>query len=157
MIDPIKIEGTLYYNDDCKNCPVKSPKSKLNDSLYLTYPLECGRDNACLTDLRLYVNTNLYFNEKNNDFYYNYVIGSKTNVDLVIVVENLREPAYGAQSIIFIPEPLDLIRLPSECEEKRIYNESLVIACDLGNPLRRNVSEFLIFFIFINIPMQFNI
>ena len=118
----------------CTNCPVLNPRlSRTTSNLSMNYILDCGNDNICTSDLNLQVSTDLQLGNR-------YVIGSKSKANIGILTKNFGEPAYRAQLHLKIPEPILLARLPSQCHEEFHSNKSFKIICDIGNPLRLNVS-----------------
>ena len=135
MLDPIEINAEVQIDGKvpCTNCPVLNPTlSRTVDNLKLAYVLDCGNDNVCTSDMKLQISTNLKARNR-------YFIGSKKNVDINVLVENFGEPAYRAQVLFGIPEPILLARLPPECTEKSSVNKTNEVVCNIGNPLRNNV------------------
>lgn len=145
IIDPISISVTvdLNYNVQVKDnnstnnishmpAVINKLNSKITDSIELPFVIECGNDNICHSDLQIVVSqTNLKFNNT-------YIIGSTSNLKLKIDVHNKGEPAYRSQVHIFIPEPFLLASIPSTCMESPWINNTLEVACNVGNPLLIN-------------------
>ncbi|XP_015183768.1 PREDICTED: integrin alpha-PS4-like isoform X2 [Polistes dominula] len=103
--------------------------SKTKDIIQLPFILECGDDNICNSDLRISLQTNLEFNNT-------YIIGSASDLKLIIDVYNNGEHAYQTQVHIFIPNPLSLASIPTACLESAKTNENVFqVICDIGNPL----------------------
>lgn len=135
-VEPIEIMGKITLNEisNCSYCPViNSRSSKVSDNLKLAYILDCGEDDVCNSDLRVEITS--VSNDENS-----FVIGSSSTYNLTILVENSKEPAYKTQARVYIPLPITLSRIPLECDEKLEINKILEVICNLGNPLRFNVS-----------------
>ena len=140
-MDPIEVVAEIQIDPkiECSNCPVLNPTlSRAVDNLKLAFTLDCGDDNTCDSDLHLQLSSDLKLGNR-------FFVGSKSNVNVGIVVQNFGEPAYRAQVHLSIPEPIVLARLPPECDEKSNINKTLEVICNIGNPLRYSVGFCTIF------------
>ncbi|XP_035732540.1 integrin alpha-8-like isoform X2 [Vespa mandarinia] len=148
VIDPITLSvdfnNTMQESNKSSNIFHKSSviinklNSKLKDVIQLPFLLECGTDDICNSDLRISLRTNLTSNNT-------YIIGSSSNLKLIVDVHNNGEPAYQTQVHIFIPNPLSLESIPPACMESSWTNKyNLQVICDLGNPLTNATNETMI-------------
>jgi hypothetical protein len=64
-----------------------------------------------------------------------YIIGSKSELELEIVLINYGEPAYMAGVNITIPFPVELAKGHMDCQESSLLHE-LQLNCYFGNPLK---------------------
>lgn len=141
MIDPISLSVVVDFNNTTQesnkssnvfhrsSVVINKLNSKTKDLIQLPFLLECGADDICKSDLRISLRTNLTSNNT-------YIIGSSSNLKLIIDVRNNGEPAYLTQVHISIPNPLSLASIPPACMESSWTNKyNLQVICDLGNPL----------------------
>lgn len=118
----------------CTSCAaINKLHSKTEDSIKLPFAVDCGEDNICASDVEILLSTDLKPDNK-------YIIGSPSAVKLTMDVFNRGEPAYQAKLCIYIPEILSLASIPPSCMESFHINNTLEVVCDVGNPLRKNVS-----------------
>lgn len=141
MIDPISISVVVDFNNTTQknnkssnifhgsSVVINKLNSKTKDVIQLPFLLECGSDDICNSDLRISLRTDL---KSNNT----YIIGSSSNLKLIIDVHNNGEPAYQTQIHISIPNPLSLASIPPACMESSWTNKYILqVICDVGNPL----------------------
>ena len=151
VVDPIEVSVTLNLMSEVQSLMPDDEKlsehnfsssclvvinralSRTEDSVELPFAIDCGEDNVCTSNISITITTDLQSDDR-------YVIGSTSTLQLVISICNYGEPAYQAQTTIGIPEPLSLASLPPECTESSRVNDTLTVVCDVGNPLRVNVS-----------------
>jgi integrin alpha 8 len=102
-----------------------------------TYLLQnCGDDNVCTPNLQI---TSKFVNisgRNSNAF----VIGSISEIVVVVSVKNAKENAYNARVVVTFPRELTLLS-PLSCDNER-EDKSKVI-CYLGNPLGTNETRYL--------------
>ncbi|XP_047355719.1 integrin alpha-8-like isoform X2 [Vespa velutina] len=150
VIDPISLSVVVDFNNTMQesnkssnifhrsSVVINKLNSKIKDVIQLPFLLECGTDDICNSDLRISLRTNLTSNNT-------YIIGSSSNLKLIIDVHNNGEPAYQTQVHIFIPNPLSLVSIPPACMESSWTNKyNLQVICDLGNPLTNATNETMI-------------
>ncbi|XP_015609620.1 integrin alpha-PS5 [Cephus cinctus] len=151
FIDPVDISASVKLQSDqdleemmsqdpnltnytfCRTCPViNKALSKTEAFVQLPFAVECGDDNVCNADLSIAMSTDL--NSDNT-----YVIGSRKTFQLIVHIHNNGEPAYRTLAVIYIPEPLLLSSIPTECTESNTgANNTLQIFCYIENPFRNN-------------------
>ncbi|XP_050678590.1 integrin alpha-8 isoform X2 [Leptidea sinapis] len=97
----------------------------------------CGPDNVCVPDLRMYVTTPIV----------NYVLGSGENVHIDVKVENSAEDAFEAAYYLLVPAGVTYAKMerldkdsaetsPIYCSIKNQGNSgNSSLKCDLGNPM----------------------
>ncbi|XP_046822776.1 integrin alpha-8-like isoform X2 [Vespa crabro] len=150
VIDPISLSVVVDFNNAMQesnkssnifhrsSVVINKLNSKIKDVIQLPFLLECGTDDICNSDLRISLRTNLISDNT-------YIIGSSSNLKLIIDVHNNGEPAYQTQVHIFIPNPLSLASIPPACMESSWTNKyNLQVICDLGNPLTNATNETMI-------------
>lgn len=124
----------MKVNFLCTSCvAINRLFSKTEDLIKLPFAVDCGDDNICTSDVKISLSTNLNSNNK-------YVVGSTFTTKLKINALNYGEPAYQAKIYVYIPKILSLASMPASCMESFYTNNTLEAICDLGNPLRKNVS-----------------
>lgn len=64
-----------------------------------------------------------------------FVIGSKSELELVVDLINYGEPAYMAGVNITIPFPVELAKGHMDCQESSLLHD-LQLICNFGNPLK---------------------
>ncbi|XP_014607797.1 PREDICTED: integrin alpha-8-like [Polistes canadensis] len=141
VIDPITLSVVVDINNNTQevnkssnivhrsSAVINKLNSKIKDVIQLPFMLECGTDDICNSDLRISLRTNL---KSNNT----YIIGSASDLKLIINVHNNGEPAYQTQVHIYIPNPLLLASIPTACLESARTNEDVLhVICKIGNPL----------------------
>ncbi|XP_067649238.1 integrin alpha-8-like [Haliotis asinina] len=94
----------------------------------------CGRDNVCYPDLRVH---SIRVSRA-------HVIGTTTELEILIMVENRGEDAFNTHLYINLPQGVSIKGIqgvqsvqgvaPVSCDRMTINNED-VVTCDLGNPL----------------------
>lgn len=123
-------EGNSMGNNFCSHCPVINKfLSKVEDSLSLSFAVDCGPDNICSSILDLSITSDLEAGNR-------YTLGSKPTMKLMVGIANRGEAAYKTQAHIYIPSPIFLGSLPRECMENPRLDGILEITCEFGNPLR---------------------
>ena len=121
-------------NTFCTSCvAINKLLSKTEDSIKLPFAVDCGDDNICTSDVKILLSTDL--NSGNR-----YIIGSTITTELKIDILNYGEPAYQAKIYIYIPKTLSLASISPSCMENFYTDDTLEVICDVGNPLRKNVS-----------------
>ncbi|KAI4497467.1 hypothetical protein M0802_007478 [Mischocyttarus mexicanus] len=143
LIDPITLSVVVDISNNTqkdnklsnvfhKSSPsavINKLNSKTKDIIQIPFMLQCGNDDICDSDLRISLRTNL---KSNNT----YIIGSSSDLKLIIDVHNNGEPAYQTQVHIYIPNPLSLASIPTACQEFSLSNENVLqVICKVGNPL----------------------
>ncbi|KAL2744661.1 integrin alpha-8-like isoform X1 [Vespula maculifrons] len=150
VIDPISISVVVDFNNTTQksnkssnifqrsSVVINKLNSKTKDVIQLPFLLECGSDDICNSDLRISLRTDL---KSNNT----YIIGSSSNLKLIIDIHNNGEPAYQTQVHISIPNPLSLASIPPACMESSWTNKYILqVICDVGNPLTNATNETMI-------------
>lgn len=111
-------------------------KSRIEDKAQIL--LDCGEDNICVPDLQLEV-----FGEQNRVF-----LGDKNALNLTFHAQNVGEGgAYEAELRVTAPPEAEysgLVRNPGNfsslsCEYSAV-NQSRLLVCDLGNPMKAGAS-----------------
>ncbi|XP_014207729.1 integrin alpha-PS5 [Copidosoma floridanum] len=136
ITNPIVLEAKLTSGLADRNEIQIHPKSKITDIMKIAYALDCGEDNTCSSDLKVSITSSLV--DANNS----YVMGSESNVNLTIFVENIGDPAYLPEVFIEIEEPITPINRTwsavwreSHCEDK-----TPGMICVIDSPLRYNMT-----------------
>ena len=134
MIDPIDLLALISGNDLTSQVttPVINPiLSRIVDGLQLPYSLDCGDDDVCVPELHVDVKTD---NESNE---VHYTVGSRSSLNVSVLVMNKGEAAYAARAHVLVPEPIVLARIPPECDEvEHPENRTIEVVCNVGHPLR---------------------
>lgn len=111
-------------------------KSRIEDKAQIL--LDCGEDNICVPDLQLEV-----FGEQNH-----VSLGDKNALNLTFHAQNVGEGgAYEAELLVIAPPEAEysgLVRNPGNfsslsCEYSDV-NQSRLLVCDLGNPMKAGAS-----------------
>ena len=96
----------------------------------------CGKDNKCIPDLRLSVRPNMD----------QYLIGSRTRLELDITVKNGGEDAFESMLYLFMPLGVNYVSLNRSKSDDAVICTGAqpektgmnVLICDIGNPLPAN-------------------
>ncbi|KAM4598211.1 integrin alpha-IIb [Polymixia lowei] len=95
--------------------------------------LDCGEDNLCIPDLRLSANAGTD----------SVMVGEEQSVCVWVTAENHAEGAYETELVVRIPKythyqsTVDREGLTRLVCVQRKENQTVVVTCDLGNPLRQ--------------------
>lgn len=139
-LTPIKVD--LQYNifDPFPGYRVLKPILNVASSNQITRQVHieknCGKDNKCIPDLRLHVKPNME----------QYLIGSKTKLQLDITVKNAGEDAFESMLYLFMPLDINYVNInkskldfPIICRGAQPEKTGMnVLICDIGNPLPAN-------------------
>ncbi|KAK3731729.1 hypothetical protein RRG08_035399 [Elysia crispata] len=112
--------------------------------LYTSYTTEikndCGDDNICYPDLHV---TTIGVTRSHN-------IGTTSNLEFIIVVENNNEDSYNTKVWITLPpgvvyDTITNSRSPVPISCGRLESDNKMVVCDIGNPMKGNtMAEFTI-------------
>ncbi|CAH4037108.1 unnamed protein product [Pieris brassicae] len=117
--------------------PVLDHTKSIEHTDSLNIQKNCGPDNVCIPDLRMYVTTPIV----------NYVLGSGEDVHIDVKVENGAEDAFEAAYFLKVPAGVTYSRMerldkdlsdapPIYCSMKKKGNDgNSTLKCDLGNPM----------------------
>ncbi|CAK1545070.1 unnamed protein product [Leptosia nina] len=117
--------------------PVLDHTKSIEHTDSLNIQKNCGPDNVCIPDLRMYVTTPIV----------NYVLGSGEDVHIDVKVENAAEDAFEAAYYLQVPAGVTYSRMerldkdtadapPIYCSMKKKGNDgNSTLKCDLGNPM----------------------
>nr|XP_003405118.1 integrin alpha-5 [Loxodonta africana] len=117
-------------------------KSRIEDKAQIL--LDCGEDNICVPDLQLEVFRTPHSGEQNHYVY----LGDKNSLNLTFHAQNVGEGgAYEAELWVTAPPEAEysgLVRHPGNfsslsCEYSTV-NQSRLLVCDLGNPMKAGAS-----------------
>lgn len=146
ILDPLEVSVSVELEDDvssrnkdsstdmfCTSCVVINKfLSKTEDLVKLPFVMDCGKDEICISDLKITLSIDKGSNANRC------IIGSLSTIALRIDVHNQGEAAYEAKVHIFI-ETLSLASIPPECIENSRTSYILHVVCNVGNPLRTHV------------------
>jgi integrin alpha 8 len=91
----------------------------------------CGEDNVCIPDLQI-TSSFVNISGKNNN---TFVIGSISEIVVVVSVRNDKESAYNARLIATFPREL-ILSSPLSCDNQRESKSQ--VTCSLGSPFGTN-------------------
>lgn len=112
-----------------KYVPVVNEKQSTSSvQINIPFATGCDVDNVCISELQLKSGFSGLISGT-------YIIGSKSELELEIVLINYGEPAYMAGVNITIPFPVELAKGHMDCQESSLLHE-LQLNCYFGNPLK---------------------
>ncbi|XP_011336748.1 integrin alpha-PS3 isoform X2 [Ooceraea biroi] len=137
FIEPITIYAShdFTHNDSsvenfCETCPIEKLAKSKSAQILLPFDIECGEDRVCNSNIS---GTVRFRGVRDN----NWLIGSN-DIILEVYLENHAEPAYLATIVFIFPDNVVLRSILPFCEEEHTERHSLIVRCNVANPLGTN-------------------
>ncbi|CAH1163665.1 unnamed protein product [Phaedon cochleariae] len=130
-------ESVLENKDElCIRCPVLDEyrSNETYKEFDIPFTRDCGDDDICQSNLSISIN--IAGLGKNEPF----VLGSRNNLEVEVVLDNTGENAFGTELQIILPE-VTFRQKPARC--RNIFTNGSAVICTIDNPLRKNATRIL--------------